>query len=193
MRIDKAGRRDPSQSQRRFVPKLMMLGALGIVAASALLVPEMALSASPLGGPGTPMSPVPALKPSIPQAPVPSNAPIAPVINTPHVLGGGSGTAPGGSDNGGGGTSGTPTKPQGTSGVVLYTGTIVREGDQFFITDRTTNVKYTLTGKALGLDKKVGKRVQVITLPEGQPEDSCLCGESVPPPHGHPVILHDVD
>ena len=184
MRIDKAGWRDPSQAQRRFAPKLMMLGALGIVAASTLLVPEMALSAEPLGGPGTPMSPVPALKPSIPQAPVPSNAPIAPVISAPHVLGG---------------SSGTPTNLQGfPAGAFQYTGTMVKEGDQYFITDMTTNVKYTLTplkGKAMDdrVVTRVGKKVQIVAVPEGSEGSSDIICETAPPPHSHAVLLSDVD
>jgi len=45
------------------------------------------------------------------------------------------------------------------SGAVNVTGTVSKEGDAFFITDKTTNVKYQLQGSELG--KYVGKPVTV--------------------------------
>ena len=47
----------------------------------------------------------------------------------------------------------------GASGPVTITGTLVKNGDQFTITDDTTNVTYVVQGK--DLDKKVGKKVKV--------------------------------
>ena len=47
----------------------------------------------------------------------------------------------------------------GASGPVTITGTLAKNGDQYTITDDTTNVTYVVQGK--DLDKKVGKKVKV--------------------------------
>ena len=74
----------------------------------------------------------------------------------------------------------------------------MKEGDQYFITDVTTNVKYTLTplkGKAMDdrVVTRVGKKVQIVAVPEGSEGSSDIICETAPPPHSHAVLLSDVD
>lgn len=113
MSNDESGNRDPRRSDRSTTPKILNLGTLAVLTASALLTPESAMAAGPIG-PGAPSAPA---APRTSPAPPPVMAPQVPAI-TPNTFPL-QGTIPTGQMAP---SAATPAEPKGTDQAVTIRG-----------------------------------------------------------------------
>lgn len=114
MSSDGPSSRDLRRADRGTAPKMPSLRTLTVMAASALLVPEAAMAAGPLGA-GPPPAPAAAPR-AAPALPPPVIVPQAPVVS-PHTFTG-PGTTPGGQFP----SATAPSTPKGTGQSITLNG-----------------------------------------------------------------------